>query len=88
MAENSGSRSVSLGCGTLILIAIIVLIFSKGGNEDVQREIGRLRNDVGQLQESVDRQTQLIEDLTVAGSGPKNAEADESRKPSGPDNTP
>lgn len=66
MAQPTDNK-VSLGCGTLILIALIVIIFSRSGDEKrALREIRQLRNEVrnlsnqasavpsGSLQESVD----------------------------------
>jgi hypothetical protein len=50
---------VSLGCGTLILIALIVLFFSSRGNEDtyeLKMEIQRLQKQVGALQSTIDDQ--------------------------------
>jgi len=46
-----GSRS-SLGCGTLVVIAIIVAIFSGGGNES--KEIRALRMDIQSLEQKLD----------------------------------
>ena len=45
------------GCGTLILIALIVLIFSGWGTSEMEREIHGLRNEVRGLKNSVDVQT-------------------------------
>ena len=53
-------QEVSLGCGTLILIAIIVLLCSGWRNRDVDAEVRGLRADIKQLQQSVDTQTRLI----------------------------
>jgi hypothetical protein len=50
---------VSLGCGTLILIALIVLFFSNRGNDDgyqLKNEIDGLKHQVGALQKSIDDQ--------------------------------
>ena len=47
---------VSLGCGTLILIALIVLFFSRHESDDtgdLKREIQRLQSQVGVLQNSI-----------------------------------
>lgn len=50
MPDSDHQQKVSLGCGTLILIAIIVLIFSGGGKTNqLQREITDLRNEVRNL---------------------------------------
>jgi hypothetical protein len=50
-------QEVSLGCGTLILIAVIVMIFSRGGTGDLEREIKSLRSQVDATKQAVDRQT-------------------------------
>ena len=42
MADENRTQQASLGCGTLILIALIVLIFSGRGNGDLEREIHAL----------------------------------------------
>lgn len=45
-------RGVSLGCGTLILIAIIVMIFSNaGGNDGAIRE---LQKEIQTLEQKID----------------------------------
>jgi hypothetical protein len=47
----------SLGCGTLILIALIVLIFGRGGTEEMERELKGLRAEVIELKAAVQAQT-------------------------------
>ncbi len=47
-----GGPTVGLGCGTLILIAIIVSIFS--GGKDASNEIRSLRSDVQNLDKKID----------------------------------
>lgn len=49
MADDRSSQTVSLGCGTLILIALIVLIFGRGGTEQLESEVRALKGDVAQL---------------------------------------
>jgi cell division protein FtsB len=61
MADNSRSQTVSLGCGTLILIALIVLIFSNRGVDDLEREIKQMHTEIGALKQSVDAQTKQIQ---------------------------
>ena len=53
-------QEVSLGCGTLILIALIVLIFGRGGAGDLEREVRGLRSEVGELKKAVEAQTGQI----------------------------
>jgi hypothetical protein len=58
------SQKVQLGCGTLILIALIVLFFSNGGNRgsntDLENKIRDLSKEVHQLRSSIESQTQEI----------------------------
>ena len=46
-----GGPRASLGCGTLILIAFIVAMFSRGGAEDIRA----LRKDIQSLEQKIDR---------------------------------
>jgi hypothetical protein len=56
------SDTVQLGCGTLILIALIVLIFSGGPKVgDLEREVKDLTEEVIVLQEKVDDLTRMLE---------------------------
>ena len=48
----SGRTPVSLGCGTLILIAIIVIVFSGGKNRS--SEIRSLQNEIQTLEQKID----------------------------------
>jgi cell division protein FtsL len=67
------SNKVSLGCGTLILIAIIVLIFSSHGNDlgpDIQQlktSIEQQRGRINELEMKIDRQTQTLDTLLKEG---------------------
>jgi Sec-independent protein translocase protein TatA len=63
MADDKRTQQVSLGCGTLILIALIVLIFSGRGTGDLEREVHGLRSEVGELKKSVEAQTAEIKAL-------------------------
>ena len=48
-------RTVQLGCGTLILIAIIVLLFSgRGEVEELQREMSQLEQQLAQINSKLD----------------------------------
>jgi Sec-independent protein translocase protein TatA len=57
MADDKRSQQVTLGCGTLVLIALIVLIFSGGGTGDLKQEVRGLRSEVGELKKAVEAQT-------------------------------
>jgi hypothetical protein len=60
------SNKAELGCGTMILIALIVLIFSNCGNK-----VGDLRNDVQALTKQVEVLQQKVDSLsrTIERSG-------------------
>lgn len=59
MSEQPTSNGVQLGCGTLIIIALIVVIFSGGQDakvlrtqlDDVSRKIDRLEKKIDALSE-------------------------------------
>jgi hypothetical protein len=53
-------QEVSLGCGTLILIALIVMIVGRGGTAELEREVHGLRSEVGELKKAVEAQTGQI----------------------------
>ena len=54
------TQKATLGCGTLILIALIVAIFSHSGSRDVERDVEGLRGDMHELKKSIDAQSQQI----------------------------
>lgn len=56
-------QEVNLGCGTLILIALIVLIFGRGGNSDLEREVKQLSGEIRELKVTMERQTRVIQSL-------------------------
>ena len=64
LSSQGPSRSVSLGCGTLILIAIIVMIFS-GNDDQVEQELRQLKNEVQQLKSAVGQQTRQLDELAA-----------------------
>jgi len=57
------TQKATLGCGTLVLIALIVAIFSNSGSKDAERGLDSLRSDVQELKKSIDVQSQQIRDL-------------------------
>ena len=57
------TQGVSLGCGTLILIALIVMMFSGRGDRGLQRDVQALRAEVAELKKSVDAQSAEIKAL-------------------------
>ena len=55
MAE-SQNKTVSLGCGTLILIAIIVLIFGNAGsNKELDQRLDRIEKQLERIEQKVDK---------------------------------
>ena len=55
---------VSLGCGTLILIAIIVSMFSgRGGN---QSDVDAIRRDVGSIRQNIQALTTKVDAIDAA----------------------
>jgi outer membrane murein-binding lipoprotein Lpp len=58
------NQKVSLGCGTLILIALIVMIFSNASTDDVQKEVNELRSEVRELNSKVEQLESKIDKLT------------------------
>jgi hypothetical protein len=68
MPEVTHVQRVQLGCGTLILIAIIVMFFSRGGN--VESEVRSLRVEVGELRSLIERQSDEIRQLREKLSPP------------------
>ena len=57
------TQGVSLGCGTLILIALIVMMFSGRGDRGLRRDVQYLRAEVAELKKSVDAQSAEIKVL-------------------------
>lgn len=61
MAQERDNK-VSLGCGTLIFIAIIVLIFrGSGGHKELRDEVNQLKNAITSLQNDVKSLQRTIE---------------------------
>ena len=68
MAEVVYNQRVQLGCGTLILIAIIIMIFSRGG--DVANEVRSLRAEVAEIKNMIAQQSAEIRQLREQLSAP------------------
>ncbi len=66
MTEEPSSQRATLGCGTLILIALIVMLFSRPGVDELEKEVKGLRTDIVNLNAKVEGQTQAIESLEKA----------------------
>ena len=63
---SDSKQPVSLGCGTLILIALIVLIFSNANNDEKQ-QLRDLRADVQALTEEVRQMRKIIDSEKTDG---------------------
>jgi hypothetical protein len=57
------TQKATLGCGTLILIALIVAIFSNHGSNNFEEGLASLRGDVKELKKSIDAQSDKIREL-------------------------
>jgi hypothetical protein len=60
MPDDRRTEHVTLGCGTLILIALIVLFFSRPGLSDLERDVRALRSEMGELKKALESQTNEI----------------------------
>ena len=55
---------VSLGCGTLILIALIVVIFGNMGGHDASHQVNALQEQIAKLNLTVDKLQAKLDDQT------------------------
>jgi hypothetical protein len=59
-----GGPTVSLGCGTLLLIGIVAGIFSRGGNDNLEYEVRSLHKEVTDVRKAVETQSREIQKLS------------------------
>ena len=59
-------NTVSLGCGTLIIIALIVLFFSGG------KDVEKLQKSIEELESKIDRLEMKIDQLSSPSASPPN----------------
>jgi len=64
--HRDANYKVSLGCGTLILIALIVLIFGNMGEDNASGEISELDARIRSLESLIKDQTEKIEKLQAS----------------------
>ena len=64
--DNQIQQQATLGCGSLILIALIVIIFSKSGADELHNEIKSLGGEVKMLKQSVESQSTQIKELRAS----------------------
>ncbi|MEP4077020.1 hypothetical protein [Haloferula sp.] len=60
MSTPDNNTKASLGCGSLILIAIIVLIFSNGKNDELEKELKDTRRDIQYLKTQTSNQSATL----------------------------
>lgn len=70
MSDSGTTRDVSIGCGSLCLIALIVWLFSGPGKE-MERNMKALRSEVSELKVLVQNQSDEIRQLRTAIVLPK-----------------
>ena len=76
-------QKATLGCGTLVLIALIVIIFGNMGGKDAADQVRGLRSDVQKLEKTVTAQTrqiQLLEQRMTSQLGPTSRAAQTTQK--------
>lgn len=71
MQSDDNNQKVTLGCGTLILIALIVLIFSNAGNDEINTELRQLQLKINNLESAVEKQNREITKLRATIEGAK-----------------
>lgn len=63
MPDERRTQPATLGCGTLILIGLIVLFFSRPGITQLEQDVRSLRSEVADLKKAVESQTNEIKRL-------------------------
>jgi hypothetical protein len=63
MPELIREHRVQLGCGTLIVIALIVMFFSRTNTTELENEVRSLRSEVGAIKKLIEAQTGEIRQL-------------------------
>lgn len=59
-------QEVSLGCGTLILLAIIIALLTQPKLGELAREVHRLHSEMKELKEATEKNTQEIRKMREA----------------------
>jgi hypothetical protein len=74
MSDSIREHRVQLGCGTLIVIALIVMFFSRTDTNDLENEVRGLRSEVAEIKKLIEAQSgeirQLREKLPTPSSKP------------------
>jgi hypothetical protein len=70
-------QRAQIGCGTLLLIALIVMFFSRSNTQDIERELRGLRSEVAEMKKLIEVQSaeirQLRQDHSLPESSPPSA---------------
>ena len=64
--RNVGARPATLGCGTLILIGIVVALFTRTGFKNIEQRLTRLEHSIDSLQIVIAAQTDELRQLRAA----------------------
>jgi hypothetical protein len=62
----AGARPATIGCGTLLLIGLVVAIFSRPGLDELASRVSGMRSAVEDLKKASDAQTGEIRELRKA----------------------
>ena len=69
--QGDTTKQVSLGCGSIILIAVMMLVVSSAAVNDLESDVRQLRVTVEELKKSVDGQTAAIRDIQAELKKPR-----------------
>lgn len=58
------SQQVGLGCGTLLLITLIVWFFTAGAADDVERKVDRLTYQLARMEKTLNDMQERLEALS------------------------
>ncbi len=72
MNYSQNKQKVTLGCGTLIIIALIVLVFGYSGNNETNEKLQFLQNEIRQLKLIVNEQNIELKKLNKILTGKTN----------------
>ena len=79
MLDERQTQHATLGCGTFILIALIVMIFGGPGTSNLEKEVQSLRSEVIELKKAVQTQTNEIKRLNEESGDAQSAEKNPAR---------
>ena len=79
MLDERRTQHATLGCGTFILIALIVMSFGNPGTSNLKQDVQSLRSDIMELKKEVETQTNEIKRLNEKLGGAQPAEKNPAR---------